>query len=136
VSEDLIVDVTVAPNVEATLVPAANVEATLVPAPGAAPEITVAPNVEATVQVAPNIEAILLMGGWGGGGGSGGDLHYTHVQNAPSTVWTIVHNLGKMPAIVTADSAHSVVEGDVAYLSLNIATVTFSVPFGGEAYCN
>ena len=59
---------------------------------------------------------------------------YTHTQSAPSTTWTIVHNLGYHPSVTVVDSADSAVVGDVTYVSTNELIVSFSVAFGGKAY--
>lgn len=68
--------------------------------------------------------------------GTGGDLHYPHDQMVASTLWTINHNLNKMPSITVFDSAGREVEGNVTHVTLNQATVEFAVPFSGKAYCN
>lgn len=65
-----------------------------------------------------------------------GDKSYTHQQLSPSAVWTIIHNLNKFPAVEVVDSGGTVVEGDINYTDANTLTVTFSVQFGGVAYCN
>lgn len=73
-------------------------------------------------------------------GGSGGTFDpslvaYTHIQAVPSAVWTILHNLGYAPGgISVLDSAGTMVEGDVAHVSLNECTISFSAGFAGTAY--
>ncbi len=69
-------------------------------------------------------------------GGAAGDLSYTHTQSLASTLWTVTHNLGKRPAVTVVDSGGNEVVGDVTHLDANNLTVTFSVAFGGVAYCN
>lgn len=59
---------------------------------------------------------------------------YHHIQGAPAETWYIVHNLGIYPRVTVIDSAGSVVEGDVTYLSPNELTIDFSAAFAGEAY--
>lgn len=59
---------------------------------------------------------------------------YVYTQGSPSTVWTINHNLNFYPNLTIEDSAGSIVEGEVAYLSLNSLQVTFSGGFSGTAY--
>ena len=61
---------------------------------------------------------------------------YTHDQQVPSAVWTITHNLGRHPSVSVVDSGGSVCVGDVAYLSANAVTVTFTAAFAGKAYLN
>lgn len=64
------------------------------------------------------------------------DKHYQHVQNTPAKVWTVVHGLGKRPAVSVVDSAETEVHGTVQYDSANQLTLTFSATFSGTAYCN
>lgn len=60
---------------------------------------------------------------------------YRHSQAVPSTLWTIVHNMGYQPAVTTVDSANEVVYGDVIYIDDGVTVqVEFGVPFGGHAY--
>lgn len=65
-----------------------------------------------------------------------GDKHYTHVQQTAAAVWTITHNLGKRPSISVIDSAGSSVVGEIAHISTNELTITFSSAFKGTAYLN
>lgn len=39
------------------------------------------------------------------------DRHHTHKQAQAAKVWTVVHNLGKRPAVTVVDSAGTVVIG-------------------------
>ena len=66
----------------------------------------------------------------------GGDKNYIHVQNSPSAVWTVSHNLGKKPSIVVVDSADEVVHGEIVYNDDNNITLTFVGAFSGRAYFN
>lgn len=69
--------------------------------------------------------------------GSGiGDKHYIHTQSTPSTVWTILHNLAKHPAVTVVDSAGTVYQAQIDYPDLNTARVTTTAAFSGLAYCN
>ena len=77
-----------------------------------------------------------ISSGTSSGGGGGGDLTYTHTQLQPAEVWTIQHNLGKHPSVTVADSAGSVVMGDVEYLDRNTVRVTFMAAFAGTAHLN
>lgn len=61
---------------------------------------------------------------------------FTFIQNAPSRIWVIQHNLGKRPAVSVEDSAGSIVQGDIHYDSNNQITLTFSAAFSGRADCN
>jgi len=59
---------------------------------------------------------------------------YVHTQSTPSAVWSISHSLNGYPNVTVVDSANTVVEGDVTYLSTDAVTVEFSSPFGGKAF--
>lgn len=68
--------------------------------------------------------------------GSGGDINYEHRQEVASSVWTINHNLGKIPAVAVIDSGNTIVYGDIVYPDLNTVILTFSSEFTGKAYLN
>ena len=57
-------------------------------------------------------------------------------QSTPSTLWTIVHNLGKFPSVVTVDTTNRLIEGEVEYVNANSLTVAFNVAEAGSAYLN
>lgn len=63
-------------------------------------------------------------------------LKYTHIQSIASSSWIVNHNLGFKPVIVIFDSSGNAVIGDIFHNNLNQAILTFSAPFGGEAYCS
>ena len=69
-------------------------------------------------------------------GPPGIDLNYVHDQFLPSAEWNITHNLGKYCSITTVDSAGSYVIGDISYVNINSAVVTFTTSFSGKAFCN
>jgi hypothetical protein len=64
--------------------------------------------------------------------GSGGT--YTYTQGTPASVWNITHNLGYRPQVSVIDSANSLVEGDIAYPTVDTMILTFSSAFSGVAY--
>jgi hypothetical protein len=55
-------------------------------------------------------------------------------QSTAAATWTIAHNLGVFPAVVVADSAGTLIEGDIVYTDTNTVTLTFSAAFSGTAY--
>lgn len=61
---------------------------------------------------------------------------YIHTQGIASATWVIEHNLEKYPSITVVTSSGTIVEGDVAYDSENVITVTFNGAFKGKAYLN
>ena len=69
-------------------------------------------------------------------GPPGIDLNYVHDQFLPSSEWNIAHNLGKYCSITVVDSAGSYVIGDISYVNINSAVVTFTTSFSGKAFCN
>lgn len=65
-----------------------------------------------------------------------GDLNFTFNQPTPAATWSIAHNLGKNPSVSVADSAGTLVHGEVDYINNNSLTITFSAAFSGKAYLN
>jgi prophage tail gpP-like protein len=61
---------------------------------------------------------------------------YTHYQASASTVWDIVHNLGRHPSVSVVDSGGTVVFGEVQYLTSDTLRVVFTAGFAGKAYLN
>lgn len=70
------------------------------------------------------------------GGTGGSDVSYVHDQLTPATTWTVAHNLGQWPSVTVVDSGGNLVWGDIDYVNDNTVTVSFSVSFGGRAFCN
>ena len=64
------------------------------------------------------------------------DLNYTHIQQTPSAYWTVVHNLGKIPAISITDTAGTEVWADIINVTLNSFDVVLQYPMSGTAACN
>jgi hypothetical protein len=58
---------------------------------------------------------------------------FNFTQLTPSATWTITHSLGRYPAITVVDSAGTVVEGEIDYVSDSQVIVTFSAAFSGQA---
>lgn len=65
-------------------------------------------------------------------GTSGGGI--TFEQQVSSSVWTITHNLGYIPAITVQNYYNTELEGSVQHLNVNSLTITFSEPVSGYAY--
>lgn len=63
-------------------------------------------------------------------------LNYVHNQQVPLDTWTVVHNLGKYPAITVVDSAQEVVVGEAKYIDENTVELKFGGSFSGKAYFN
>ena len=60
---------------------------------------------------------------------------YTHYQEVPSTVWTVVHNMEFVPGneLIT-DLDGNEIEGVTRVIDLNTIEITFSEPIAGYAY--
>lgn len=65
-----------------------------------------------------------------------GDKNFVYTRDVPSTVWSITHNMNKMPSVTLTDSNGAVVEATVHYASLNVVVVSFDFSFTGTAYLN
>ena len=61
-------------------------------------------------------------------------VSYTHNQAAPSSTWTITHNLNFKPSVNVFDSAGTMVEGSVTHTNANSLTITFSATISGIAH--
>lgn len=62
-------------------------------------------------------------------------LSYTHVQSVVASVWTIVHNLGFLPAGVRIeDNNGEDTTGEVSYPDVNTVRIVFNQPLSGVAY--
>lgn len=56
-------------------------------------------------------------------------------QSSPASVWTIDHNLGRIPAGVSVvDSSGRVVNGGISHPSVNQTVIDLGVPFSGTVY--
>ena len=65
-----------------------------------------------------------------------GDLNYVHTQGSPDDTWTVVHGLGKYPAVDVVDTGGSVVIPTVLYEDSNTVTLLFGSPTTGKAFVN
>lgn len=62
-------------------------------------------------------------------------FQYIHDQGPALATWTITHNLGRYPEIITTDTSHRRIFGAVTYPSVNQAVVSFSGAQSGRADC-
>lgn len=63
-----------------------------------------------------------------------GAASYTHNQPIPNTVWTVVHNLGFYPNVMSFDTTGDEIVGSVLHMSINDLTIEFSASVSGTAY--
>jgi hypothetical protein len=65
------------------------------------------------------------------------DKNFVHLQNSPSSLWTINHGLNKKPSITIIDSAGSQVLAKITYVDNNNVTIDFNgIATSGEAIFN
>jgi len=64
------------------------------------------------------------------------DKNFLFIQNIPSNIWTINHNLNKYPSVTVIDSAGTEVEGTVEHVDINNILITFNGSFSGKAFIN
>ena len=69
----------------------------------------------------------------GAAGLDGVQAVYSHNQASALAIWTVLHNLGRYPA-VTVKVGADLVMADVVYISLNEVRITFATPQVGTAY--
>jgi hypothetical protein len=65
-----------------------------------------------------------------------GDLHYTHNQTTPAATWTIVHPLGKHPAVTVVDSAGTRLHVGEVQTGPTTVTLFFGGATTGKAFLN
>ena len=71
------------------------------------------------------------------GGGGGGVLGtYTHVQTAPSSTWTINHNLGRYVNVEVYDADGDAIVRDLSFVDLNTVVVRLVADSTGHAACS
>jgi hypothetical protein len=69
-------------------------------------------------------------------GPMGPAFNYTHTQDVPALVWTIVHNADLHPSVTVVDSQDEVIECVVEYQDSNTVIVRLSYLTAGKAYLN
>jgi hypothetical protein len=62
-----------------------------------------------------------------------GSAFYKHIQNIPSAIWTIVHNLNFEPQTQVFSLGGVKIEAFIQNLSLTTTQIIFSSPFSGYA---
>lgn len=65
-----------------------------------------------------------------------GDKNFIFTQGVASTVWNVVHNLGKRPSPVIIDSAGTEIEGQINHISNNAFDVLLNAATTGSVYIN
>ena len=101
--------------------------------------VTVASTGTTVTLTAPTATTVTLSSNTGpqgpiGPAGINGPASFVFAQGVDAAVWTVTHNLGWRPNVTVIDSSGRTVEGDIAYTSANVLTLTFSSAFAGTAY--
>lgn len=66
--------------------------------------------------------------------GDPGEVSAMYAQPLPAAEWIVNHSLPFLPSVTVVDSAGTVVEGGVEYISPSSIRLTFSGAFSGVAY--
>ena len=61
-------------------------------------------------------------------------LGFVYYQQTSASTWTITHNLNFYPNVTVVDSAGTIVEGEISYVSASQVVLTFRSAFSGQAY--
>lgn len=86
----------------------------------------------ATIDAVLNIQGSLLINGVAV---EGTTQAYVHLQEAPSSLWSIPHNLGFRPNVYVEDTAGNVIVGDINYTSTSALQIDFNgINITGTAY--
>lgn len=64
------------------------------------------------------------------------DKNFVFVQNTPSLVWHVNHNLNKYPSVSVVNINNILMYGNTTYIDQNNLTIEFSAEFSGKAYIN
>jgi hypothetical protein len=59
---------------------------------------------------------------------------YVYTQVGASSLWKIIHNLGRWPSVTVVDNGGNVIIPDVDYISVNEIDVSFAGATSGKAY--
>lgn len=100
-------------------------------------EIVEAPAVSVEVVEEGGVQVVeIIHPGPQGPAGTGGAEFYVHTQAAPSSIWTMTHNLGFKPSVELLNAGSQEIEGDVVHLSQNVCIAYFTIPIAGFARLN
>jgi hypothetical protein len=84
----------------------------------------------------PSCPTSIETGAGPGGTTITGDAYFEYPRTTPSTIWSVVHNLGKYPSVTVVDDQGQMVEASVYFPSLNVVIISFSVATTGTAFMN
>lgn len=65
-----------------------------------------------------------------------GDVHFAFDQASTALTWTINHNLGKRPSVITTDVDGNEFYGTIEHVTNNQVKIYYSVAVSGKAYLN
>ena len=61
---------------------------------------------------------------------------FEFIQAAPSTNWSIQHDMDKFPSVAVVNNNNVLMYGNITYVDKNNLTINFSAGFSGKAYLN
>jgi hypothetical protein len=64
------------------------------------------------------------------------DKDFVFTQVAPSTNWSIQHDMDKFPSVSVVNNNNVLMYGNITYVDKNNLTINFSAGFSGKAYLN
>jgi len=64
------------------------------------------------------------------------DRSYTHYQSTPSSVWQVVHNLGKYPSVIVTDIYGKEKIPEISNIDINTLECRFRYANIGYVHCN
>jgi hypothetical protein len=64
------------------------------------------------------------------------DKTFVYLEETPTAVWEITHNLGKYPSVSIVDENLNAVVADIEYIDTGSLRLLFSIPFAGQAFMN
>ena len=70
------------------------------------------------------------------GGAGGSDKNYSHIQDVPSTLWTVSHNLNKIPSVTILNNSGEEIYADINVINNNTIQILFTMSIAGKAICN
>jgi hypothetical protein len=92
-------------------------------------------NERTTIKVEPQVLRLVPNSQPGPRGLPSSGTYYRHIQDTPSTVWVINHDIGRYPVVQAFDTdmPPNEIDGDIEHVTTSQLTITFGVPVAGTA---
>lgn len=62
------------------------------------------------------------------------EANFIFEQNEMEGTWSVLHNLGYNPKVIVLDNDGKQIEGIILYVTVNLLTITFTLPTCGKVY--